>query len=114
LDTAQDETRDEIRELWARLIANAMDENTCSHVRIEFVAVLKQLNPLDALVLQRLSSVKRFIDPLTFAKGQFLDPDDAALSFLYLLDLKCVQQSPSAYAFSLSPRGIALMKAVSI
>jgi hypothetical protein len=57
LEAAQDETRDELRELWARLLANAMDTSTQKNVRIEFVAVLRQLNPFDALVLQRLSSV---------------------------------------------------------
>jgi hypothetical protein len=114
LDAAQDETRDEIRELWARLIANAMDDNTRSLVRIEFVTILKQLNPLDAVVLQRLSTVGNFISPNGFAQGQHLDTNDVALSFLYLLDLKCLQQAGDAsYSFKLSPRGIALLKAVS-
>src|ERR1700722_2214479 len=40
LDAAQDETRDEMRELWARLIANAIDGNTRSTVRIEFAAIV--------------------------------------------------------------------------
>jgi hypothetical protein len=114
LDAAQDETRDEIRELWAHLIANAMDEDTRSLVRIEFVTILKQLNPLDALVLQRLSTVADFINPNSFAQGQHLDTNDAALSFLYLLDLKCLQQAgDGSYNFKLSPRGIALLRAVS-
>ncbi len=106
LDAAQDETRDELRELWARLIANAMDETTRGNVRIEFVTVLKQLNPLDALVLQRLSSVGNFINPHNFAQGQHLDTNDAATSLLYLFDLKCLQQAADgSYAFKLSPRG---------
>lgn len=114
LEAAQDETRDELRELWARLLANAMDEATQRNVRIEFVAILKQLNPLDALVLQRLSSVGSFINPPQFATAQHLDANDAATSILYLLDLKCVEQSPSvAYAFKVSPRGNALLKALS-
>lgn len=114
LDAAQDETRDEIRELWARLIANAMDENTRGLVRIEFVTILKQLNPLDAIVLQRLSTVGNFVNPNGFAQGQHLDPNDAAMSFLYLLDLKCLQQAgDGSYNFKLSPRGIALLRSVS-
>ena len=114
LEAAQDETRDELRELWARLLANAMDSCTQKNVRIEFVAVLKQLNPLDALILQRLSSVGNFINPHQFAQAQHLDTNDAATSILYLHDLKCVDQAPTAaYTFKLSPRGIALLKAIS-
>jgi len=114
LEAAQDETRDELRELWARLLANAMDETTQRNVRIEFVAILKQLNPLDAIVLQRMSSVGSFINPPQFAIAQHLDTNDAATSILYLLDLKCVEQSPSVpYAFKVSPRGNALLKALS-
>jgi hypothetical protein len=75
--------------------------------------VLKQLNPLDALVLQRLSSVGHFIPPNQFAQAQHLDANDAATSILYLHDLKCVEQAPTAYAFNLSPRGKALLKAIS-
>jgi hypothetical protein len=115
LDAAQDETRDELRELWARLLANAMDRSTCNNVRIEFVAILKQLNPLDALVLQRLSSIANFIAPNSFAQGQHLDANDTATSFLYLLDLKCLQQAgDGSYSFKLSPRGVALLKAISL
>ena len=113
LDAAQDETRDELRELWAELIANAMDETTCKTVRIEFVGILKQLNPLDALVLQRLSTISTFISPHQFSQGQHLDSNDAATSFLYLHDLKCLQESTtSRYQFMLSPRGLALLKAI--
>jgi hypothetical protein len=114
LDAAQDETRDELRELWARLIANAIDEATRKTVRIEFVAVLKQLNPIDALILQRLSTIQNFIYPNQFAQAQHLDDNDVFTSFLYLHDLKCLQQSTTnAAQYMLSPRGIALLKAIS-
>jgi len=113
LDAAQDETRDELRELWARLIANAMDETTCKTVRIEFVSILKQLNPLDALVLQKLAAHANFISPYQFSQAQHLDSNDAATSFLYLYDLKCLQQNTTSnYEFMLSPRGLALLKAI--
>ncbi|TFW56990.1 DUF4393 domain-containing protein [Bradyrhizobium sp. MOS001] len=114
LEAAQDETRDELRELWAQLLANAMDEATQSKVRIEFVTVLKQLNPLDALVLQRRTGVGNFINPHQLALAQHLETNDTATSILYLLDLKCVEQAPNGtYAYKTSPRGIALLKALS-
>jgi hypothetical protein len=112
LEAAQDETRDELRELWVQLLANAMDETTQRKVRIEFVAILKQLNPLDALVLQRLSTIADSIHPRRFAQAQHLDANDVATSFMYLVDLKCVDLVPHGnYDFKISPRGIALLKA---
>jgi hypothetical protein len=114
LEAAQDETRDELRELWAQLLANAMDASTQKTVRIEFIAVLKQLNPLDALILQRLAPVGNFIAPHQFAQAQHLDTNDTATSILYLHDLKCVDEAPTAaYSFKISPRGLALLKAIS-
>ncbi|GGI32030.1 Abi-alpha family protein [Bradyrhizobium guangdongense] len=114
LEAAQDETRDELRELWAQLLANAVDGTTQSMVRIEFVAVLKQLNPLDALVLQRLTAAGNFINPHQLAQAHHLDTNDTATSILYLLELKCVEQAPSGTsAYKTSPRGIALLKALS-
>ncbi|MCO6763715.1 DUF4393 domain-containing protein, partial [Streptomyces sp. EL5] len=69
LEAAQDETRDELKELWARLLANAMDATPQKNVRIEFITVLKQLNPLDALILQRLAAVGNFTSPNSFAEA---------------------------------------------
>jgi len=113
LDAAQDETRNDLRELWAQLLANAMDESKQKHVRIEFVAVLRQLNPLDALILQRLSSVANFVNPHRFAQAHNLDTNDTVTSILYLLDLKCVDQAPNGgNDFKISPRGNALLKAL--
>ncbi|ERF81438.1 DUF4393 domain-containing protein [Bradyrhizobium viridifuturi] len=115
LEAAQDETRDELKELWARLLANAMDATTQKNVRIEFITVLKQLNPLDALILQRLAAVGNFTSPNSFAQAQHLDSNDTATSVLYLLDLKCVEQAANgSFSFKLSPRGLSLLKALSI
>jgi hypothetical protein len=49
---AYDETRPELQELWASLIAAAMDLNRKGFVRADLVATVKQLEPLDALVLK--------------------------------------------------------------
>ncbi|MGY8705129.1 Abi-alpha family protein [Bradyrhizobium sp. 18BD] len=54
LESAQSESRKEMQELWARLLANAMDADRAADVRPEFILVLKALQPLDALVLQTL------------------------------------------------------------
>lgn len=54
LEAAQDETRDELREVWARLLTNVMDPNRSQRARLEFIETLKQFNPLDAQVLGEL------------------------------------------------------------
>lgn len=48
---AQEESREELAELWARLLANAMDPNMNS-VRQSFIDAVKRMDPLDAVVLR--------------------------------------------------------------
>jgi len=48
---AQEEGREELLELWARLLANAMDPNLNS-VRHSFIASVKNMDPVDAVVLR--------------------------------------------------------------
>jgi hypothetical protein len=47
---AQEESREELAELWARLLANAMDPNMNS-VRHSFIEAVKKMDPMDAVVL---------------------------------------------------------------
>ena len=49
---AYDEGRPELQELWARLIASAMDPSRSGRVRLSFISTLKEFDPLDALVLK--------------------------------------------------------------
>ena len=51
IEGAQEEARDELMELWARLPANAMDPKLNS-VRQSFIAAVKAMDPLDAVVLR--------------------------------------------------------------
>jgi Abortive infection alpha len=48
---AQEEGREELMELWARLLANAMDPNLNS-VRHSFIDAVRKMDPLDAVVPQ--------------------------------------------------------------
>jgi hypothetical protein len=50
---AQEESREELAELWARLLANAMDPKLGS-VRHSFIEAVKVMDPTDALVLVEL------------------------------------------------------------
>ncbi|MGQ0741243.1 MAG: Abi-alpha family protein [Alphaproteobacteria bacterium] len=55
LRAAADESREEIRDLWARLLAAAMDPTRANQVRSRFIDAIKQLDPCDALVLQSIA-----------------------------------------------------------
>lgn len=43
-----------LKELWENLLANAMDPNRSQRVRVDLIAALKKLNPLDAAVMRFL------------------------------------------------------------
>lgn len=54
LDTARDCGTPELRELFSRLLASALDPDRSKLYRQEFVAILKQMEPIDALVFPEL------------------------------------------------------------
>lgn len=54
LEAAIDENRVELKSLWRRLLANAFDPDRSSRVRGSFIETVKKLDPLDAVVLQKM------------------------------------------------------------
>jgi hypothetical protein len=48
---AADESRDELQDLWATLLAAAADPKKSSSFRLKFIEVVKQFDPIDAAVL---------------------------------------------------------------
>jgi hypothetical protein len=93
---AQEESREELTELWARLLANAMDPKLSS-VRHSFIEAVKAMDPTDALVLtdlykRNLSVVRRNSRDETTATTIFdlaraIDrrPNDVEVSLRHLL-----------------------------
>jgi hypothetical protein len=53
---AIDEDRDGLKELWSKLLASAMHPDRKGRVRQSFITILKQLDPIDALVFQAIGS----------------------------------------------------------
>lgn len=51
---AADESREELQDLWARLMAAALDPSRSGCVRQEFAEVISKMDPVDAMVLQFL------------------------------------------------------------
>ncbi len=60
LEAAQGETREEIQDLFAALLANAMDPAYTNDVRPEFIATVKALQPQDAKIFKVVSSQDSF------------------------------------------------------
>ena len=54
LVAAADESRDELQDIWARLLAAAADLNRARFFRIIFIEIAKKLDPLDASVLHEI------------------------------------------------------------
>jgi hypothetical protein len=55
LGAAMDEDRAVLKELWAKLLAAAMDPNRADFVRPSLISLLKQMDPLDARILAMLA-----------------------------------------------------------
>lgn len=66
LEEAQRESREELQNLYAALLANAMDPAYTRDIRPEFVEIVKELEPIDVLLLNYMAD--------TAAQGFFL-PD---------------------------------------
>lgn len=54
LAAAADENREELQDLWARLLAAAMDPNRQGVFRQAFISIVKEMDPLDALVFDEV------------------------------------------------------------
>lgn len=54
LAAAADEGREELQEIWARLLAASMNPNKSLMVRLKFAEALRQLDPLDARLMMAI------------------------------------------------------------
>jgi hypothetical protein len=52
---AADESRDELQDIWARLLAAAMDPSRKNQVRLELVETVQKMDPLDAALMQKIA-----------------------------------------------------------
>lgn len=55
---AADESREGLQDLWARLLAAALDPSRAGRVRQDFADILAKMDPVDALVLQFLRDIQ--------------------------------------------------------
>jgi hypothetical protein len=54
LQAVADEENEDLQDLWSRLLAAAMDPNRRDAMRQSFIRVVKQMDPIDALVLKAI------------------------------------------------------------
>jgi hypothetical protein len=111
---AVDETRSELKELWARLLANAMDPKRGT-VRLSFIEAVKKLDPLDALVLQKLRDGQNWQPTKrdVFAQQLKVTATQIEVSFVNLDEAKCLYRAASnVYSPNLSAFGIELLNAL--
>lgn len=95
IEAAWDETREELQELWARLLANALDPNNRTKIRRSYIAIIRDFEPLDAVLLKKLCdtqersgnmiSIKDWSDELGISHDEFY------VSVRNLIRLGCAQ-----------------------
>jgi hypothetical protein len=94
LEAAQGEPRQEMQDLWATLLANAMDPARRDQVRPEFIGVLKQFHPVDAAVLKAIGKLRvhGWVTIKQIHGAVELRSGSVAVSIRNLMIQDCVQQ----------------------
>jgi len=115
LHAAQDETREQLREMWSRMLANGMDPIRSKSVRRSIIDTVKQLDPLDAMILQMVFNNTEIKD---LPKQLRVSEDELKLSLKNLFKLECIDgvtsTSERIISISLSPLGREVMRACSL
>ena len=116
LSAALDEDRDVLKDLWARLLANACDPNRSGRVRQSFIDLLRKFDPLDAVILQELGAVSGAPNPNArdFIRSKLKQSENEVMvSFDNLVDLGCLGRATEHWNPHITPRGRLLLDAVS-
>jgi len=100
IDAAINEDRDGLKELWSKLLAAAVDSRRSNLVRPSIIELLKNLDPLDARILQlwagqALVGNGDAADRMLAALGAGTDRDQVFFSLEHLYELKCLAHSPN-------------------
>lgn len=83
LRAVADESRAELQDMWARLLAAARDPTRSRNVRQSFIDIIKRMDPMDAIVFIKLSETVRW-DPSArdyFAMHFNVTADEIEISF---------------------------------
>ncbi len=120
IEAATNETREELCELWAKLLAAAMDPKEANHVRLELIDAVKRLAPIDARVLEIRHNNHGLLQPSTLefiARIVCINIDEVQISVTNLVNVHLMLSgsgdSYRHYDVNLSPLGRELMRLVS-
>ena len=125
LEAASEETDETLQDMWANLLANAMDPNSDTALQRVFTETLKQFEPIDALMFQRMGELSlvdeadalalTMAGQTTFQAGDFdLRKTQVEPSAGHLQKLDCIKPPGNVggntldYGFVLSALGIEL------
>jgi hypothetical protein len=117
LIAAADEDRQELQDLWARLLAAAADPKRTKSFRGAFIDVAKKMDPLDAVVLQQAGATNQVITETIrndVAAKLNLSRDQLDVSLSHLIELNLmwgmtVSQTPDA---PVAPLGREFLRAI--
>jgi hypothetical protein len=113
LRNAADESREELQDLWARLLAATIDPSRAGSVRQRFAEAIEKMDPPDALVLVnhaglQSSTWQSKISEIGISPDQF-EVSVVNLTNLNILETKIVER----YSLVLSPFGREFLRVVS-
>lgn len=75
LEAAADENREELQDLWARLLAASLHPDRLKLVRLRFIGALKSLDPLDVRMILWLQNYEQ-AHPLSSSQGTIFGQRD--------------------------------------
>ena len=115
LVAAADESRDELQDIWARLLAAAADPSRAKSFRNAFIDSAKKLDPLDAAVLRSAQNSGGMVDAnmanvIAKQLGATRDQIDVSVLNLVRLELALSTHSPTA---AVSAFGREFLRAIS-
>jgi hypothetical protein len=114
LVAAAEKSRDELQDIWARLLAAAADPSRGKSFRIAFIEAVKKMDPLDAVVLQsspiRDNITRTIRHSLAVELNNSDDEVDVSFSNLTRLEMFDLTHPPDGF---ISPFGREFLRAVS-
>nr|WP_276509719.1 Abi-alpha family protein [Tardiphaga robiniae] len=112
LKAAEGEPRSEMLEWWATLLANAMDPARQNEVRKEFIAVVRDFHPTDAIVLKKMADLYRLdFAPAAALRDANISETSVSVSLRNLYMKGCADENNANYR--ITPFGIELVRACS-
>jgi len=93
LENAVLEEREDIIDLWVKLLAAAMDPKRAQNVRYIYAEMLKKMDPTDALVFRELKTTGNGSNNLCYVLGTKLSlkPTQIEISLANLMDMGCAR-----------------------